>query len=149
MGNVRLTYADSDGDGSVKSDTEIIEESNYYPFGLKHKGYDDVVSANVNSVASRFKYNGIELEESLGVDWYEMELRQYDPAIARWTAIDPVVHHEYSTYSAFDNNPASADMLSVQKHKIKPDSADMLSVPEYKIKSLLRQWFFWYLLNLF
>ncbi|WP_299362855.1 RHS repeat-associated core domain-containing protein, partial [Winogradskyella sp.] len=83
----------------------IIEENNYYPFGLKHKGYNDVVSASANSVAQRFRYNGKELEESLGIDWYEMDMRQYDPAIARWNSIDPVVHHEYSTYSAFDNNP--------------------------------------------
>ncbi|MDA9970486.1 hypothetical protein N9E56_01485 [Flavobacteriaceae bacterium] len=27
------------------------------------------------------------------------------PAIARWTAIDPVTHFDFSTYSAFDNNP--------------------------------------------
>src|SRR5690606_16252621 len=31
--------------------------------------------------------------------------RQYDPAIGRWTVMDPVTHHDYSPYSAFDNNP--------------------------------------------
>ena len=56
-------------------------------------------------MASKYKYNGIELEESLGVNLYEMDLRQYDPTIARWTEIDPVTHYEYSTYNAFDNNP--------------------------------------------
>jgi|GEM_PF-4647827 len=34
-----------------------------------------------------------------------MDLRQYDPAIARWTSIDPVTHFNFSTYTAFDNNP--------------------------------------------
>jgi hypothetical protein len=34
-----------------------------------------------------------------------MDMRQYDPAIARWTSIDPVIHHSMSTYTAFDNNP--------------------------------------------
>ena len=34
-----------------------------------------------------------------------MDMRQYDPAIARWVVQDPVVHFEYSPYSAFDNNP--------------------------------------------
>jgi len=34
-----------------------------------------------------------------------MELRHYDPAIARWVAIDPVTHHSMSPYNAFDNNP--------------------------------------------
>ena len=104
LGNIRLSYKDSNNDGSVDS-SEIIEENNYYPFGLEHKGYNNVTSGNVNSVASKFKYNGVELEESLGLNLYEMELRLYDPTIARWNAIDPVTHHSYSTYSAFDNNP--------------------------------------------
>lgn len=34
-----------------------------------------------------------------------MELRLYDPAIGKWNAIDPVVHHNFSPYQAFDNNP--------------------------------------------
>ncbi len=51
------------------------------------------------------KYNGVELEEALGLDLYEMDFRQYDPAIARFTGIDPVTHHSMSTYTAFDNNP--------------------------------------------
>lgn len=36
---------------------------------------------------------------------YAMDMRQYDPAIARWVAQDPVVHYDYSTYNSFDNNP--------------------------------------------
>ncbi len=58
-----------------------------------------------NDVARKFKYNGVEQEEALGLDLYEMEVRQYDPAIARFTGIDPVTHHSMSTYTAFDNNP--------------------------------------------
>ncbi len=34
-----------------------------------------------------------------------MDLRQYDPAIGRWVVQDPIVHHDFSPYSAFDNNP--------------------------------------------
>jgi RHS repeat-associated protein len=105
LGNVRLSYTDTDNDGSIDAATEIVEESNYYPFGLKHKGYNNVTTSNGSSVAQKFKYNGMELEESFGLNWYEMDMRQYDPAIARWTAIDPVTHHSMSTYTAFDNNP--------------------------------------------
>jgi RHS repeat-associated protein len=47
----------------------------------------------------------VEFEESLGLNLYEMDMRQYDPAIARWTSIDPVTHFSMSTYTAFDNNP--------------------------------------------
>ena len=64
-----------------------------------------MVSSNANSVASKFKFNGIELEESLGLNLYEMDLRSYDPAIGRWNRIDPVTHYNLSPYNAFDNNP--------------------------------------------
>ena len=60
---------------------------------------------NLYQVARKFKYNGMELETVHGTDWYEMDMRQYDPAIARWTAIDPVTHHSQSTYTSYDNNP--------------------------------------------
>ena len=35
----------------------------------------------------------------------DFEARSYDPAIARWTSVDPVTHFNMSTYNAFDNNP--------------------------------------------
>ncbi len=60
---------------------------------------------NSSNKALDWKYNGVELEESLGLNLYEMELRQYDPAIGRWTGIDPVTHYTMSPYVAFDNNP--------------------------------------------
>jgi len=101
LGNVRLTYADGNADGFVAQD-EIISEKQ---FGLQQKGYNDQVSGNVNSTANKFKYNGTEQEQALGLNLYEMPFRQFDPAIARFTAIDPVTHHSYSTYNAFDNNP--------------------------------------------
>lgn len=53
----------------------------------------------------KYKLNGKEYEDSFGLNIYEMDLRQLDPAIGRWTVMDPVTHHDYSPYSAFDNNP--------------------------------------------
>lgn len=88
LGNVRLSYADTDNSGSINPNTEIIEESNYYPFGLKHKGYNNVTSSNGNSVANKFKYNGKELNEELGLDWYDYGARNYDAALGRWHSKD-------------------------------------------------------------
>ncbi len=34
-----------------------------------------------------------------------MDMRQFDPALARWVVQDPVVHHSMSPYTGFDNNP--------------------------------------------
>lgn len=36
---------------------------------------------------------------------YDMDMRDYDPALGRWVVQDPVVHHSMSPYNAFDNNP--------------------------------------------
>jgi len=108
LGNIRLSYADSNGDGVISpfggtQGGEIREENNFYPFGLKHKGYNNVVTST--NPALKFKYNGVEYEESLGMNLYQMDVRSYDPDIARFTSLDPVTHFSQSTYTAFDNNP--------------------------------------------
>jgi len=105
LGNIRLSYTDADGNGSIDPANEIVEENNYYPFGLQHKGYNGIVSPLGNSVAKKFTYNGQEFEEALGLNVSEMDLRQYDVAIGRFTSLDPVTHFSQSTYTAFDNNP--------------------------------------------
>ena len=104
LGNVRLSYTDANKDGIIVQ-SEIIEESHYYPFGLKMKGFNNVISPHGNSTAQKFGYNGKELEESLGLNLMEMDMRQFDPTIARWTSIDPVIHPSQSTYTGYDNNP--------------------------------------------
>lgn len=102
LGNVRLSYSDINGDGHIKpEDNEILDENNYYPFGLEHQGYNTKVVQENNFMT----YNGKEFEESLGLNVIEMDWRQYDPAIGRFLAIDPVTHYYQSTYTAFDDNP--------------------------------------------
>ncbi|MFG4002080.1 RHS repeat domain-containing protein [Flavobacterium aquidurense] len=96
LGNVRVSYAKNPQTQVL----EIIEENNYYPFGLKHKGYNDYLP-----IANKYKYNGKELQDELGLNMYDMDMRQYDPAIARWIVQDPIVHHNQSPYSAFNGNP--------------------------------------------
>ena len=64
LGNVRLSYTDNDGNGTI-AQNEIVEESNYYPFGLKHKGYNNVVNSLGNASAQKWGYNGKELSEEL------------------------------------------------------------------------------------
>lgn len=93
---MRLSYTDGNGDGQIRvEDDEIIEENNYYPFGLKHKGYNTAVFPLGNSVANKWKYNGVELEEGLGVDIYEMDWRQYYASLGRFTAIDPLAEDAF------------------------------------------------------
>ncbi|NQX85891.1 MAG: RHS repeat-associated core domain-containing protein [Flavobacteriaceae bacterium] len=65
---------------------EIVEENNYYPFGLKHKGYNNVI----NGTDHKYGYNGKEEQDELGLNWIDYGARNYDPALGRWMNIDPV-----------------------------------------------------------
>ena len=88
------------------SQTVIVEESNYYPFGLQHKGYNNVVSSNGNSTAQKIKFGGKEYQDELGLEWYDVSARNYDPALGRWMNLDPLAEQmrRHSPYNyAFDN----------------------------------------------
>mgnify|MGYP003662854844 CR=1 FL=1 len=105
LGNVRLSYSDEDRDGVIQVNTEIIEESNYYPFGLKHQGYNNTVLGG-NDLAQNWKFGGKEYNQELGLDWYDITARNYDPAIGRWMNLDPLAEgmRRHSPYNyAFDN----------------------------------------------
>ena len=95
LGSIRLTYKDIDGNGSVNS-SEIIEENNYYPFGLKHKGYNVSILSE-----SLYKYNGKELNQELDLNWYDYGARNYDAVLGRFMNIDPLADAK----TQFDKSP--------------------------------------------
>jgi RHS repeat-associated protein len=104
-----------------------LEENHYYPFGLKHTNYNgqkrkyekeldlgqqqEMIHYQIKQILAgeyvpyKYKFNGKEYQDELGLNMYSMDMRQYDPAIGRWVVQDPVVHFEYSPYSAFNNSP--------------------------------------------
>ncbi|UWX68451.1 RHS repeat-associated core domain-containing protein (plasmid) [Empedobacter stercoris] len=99
LGNVRLSYQ-KEANGSLK----VLEENNYYPFGLKHSGYNNTNLANANY---KYKYNGKELQTDLDINLYDYGARNYDPAIGRWFNIDPLAEQmrRHSPYNYAFNNP--------------------------------------------
>ena len=94
LGNVRLSYA-KNNNGVL----EILEENNYYAFGLKHQGYGGVNLGNPNY---HYKYNGKELQEN---SMYDYGARLYMPDIGRWNAVDPLVEKTHDPYGYVWNNP--------------------------------------------
>ncbi len=102
LGNVRLSYRDADGNGTVTT-SEILEENNYYPFGLQHKGYNNVV----NGTEHPYDYNGKENNKELGLNWHDFGARNYDAALGRWMNLDPLAEQmrRHSPYNYAFNNP--------------------------------------------
>lgn len=94
LGNTRLSYF-KNGAGA-----EIIEENNYYPFGLKHEGYN----ALLGNTTYKYKYNGKELQET---GMYDYGARMYMPDLGRWGIHDPLseLQFAYSPYSYVYGNP--------------------------------------------
>lgn len=95
LGNVRLNYADS-SNGLV-----IKEENNYYPFGLKHKGYNNVITGRDH----KYGFGGKEEQDELGLEWHDFHARNYDVALGRWMNIDPLAEETLDPYGYTWNNP--------------------------------------------
>jgi RHS repeat-associated protein len=106
LGNIRLSYQDKDNNGSVNT-SEIIQENNYYAFGLTQKGYNGIVIG----IDNKLKYNGKEFQdENIGgsqLNLYDYGARNYDPALGRWMNIDPLseTSRRFSPYTYALNNP--------------------------------------------
>lgn len=102
-----MSYADCDGEGSINPATEILEEKNYYPFGLQHDGYNMGVKPQRSVEAEQIKYNGKEFEDSFGLNMYEYGARSYDPALGRFFNMDNYAENyfDFTPYQYAANNP--------------------------------------------
>ena len=102
LGNNRLSYSDTNGNGSI-SNSEISSKTDYYPFGLSHSGeYIAGIGSNYN-----YKYQGKELQAENGLQQYDFGSRIYDGATGRWFVVDPQAEQFYglSPYLAMGNSP--------------------------------------------
>ena len=88
----------------VNMDGTVEQVTNYYPFGLP---YSDGTSTN--TAMQPLKYNGKELDITHGWNTYDYGARLYDPALCRWTTMDPVseMYHDVNPYAYCGNNPVN------------------------------------------
>jgi RHS repeat-associated protein len=134
LGNIRLSYSQDPSNSTLK----IIEENHYYPFGLKHTGYnsDKMMYVKEGSVLKikpkpplfktsyNYRYNSKEWQDELGLNMYDYGARNYDPALGRWMNIDPLAEKfpNMSPYNFCMNNPIyfiDPDGREVQKPPLK------------------------------
>ncbi len=84
--------------------SEILQENNYYPFGMQMEGpWQEVISAPENG----YTYNGKELNQDFDLNWLDYGARWYDPSIGRWNAVDALAekYSDLSPYNYVANNP--------------------------------------------
>ncbi len=117
LGNVRVSYTKDPDTGLLK----ILEDNQYYPFGMKHENYNvqkydykvqddgsfNVVIEPTDRLNYQYKYNGKELQDELGLNMTAMDWRQYDGAIGRFVGMDRLSEftHSITPYRFALNNP--------------------------------------------
>ncbi len=103
LGNGRVYFSDTNSDGVA----DILQESHYHPFGMEMEA--SYFAAQVG-VEGGYKYNGKELNEDFGLNWYDYGARWYMPDIGRWGQVDPLAER-YSImtpYCYVGNMPLTA-----------------------------------------
>lgn len=119
MNNIRVKYTQHPQTGEI----QILEEDHYYPYGLKHQGYNgehqvigirqpgtDITLIDVTPDVTdpyKYKFNGMEWQDEFDVNVYDFGARNYDPALGRWMNIDPLAEmmRRHSPYNYAFNNP--------------------------------------------
>ncbi len=82
---------------------DIVQHDDYYPFGLAFNQSAD------RQLKNKYLYNGKELQDELGLDWYHYGSRYYDPALGRWHVVDPLASdYVYNSPYAFSENHVTA-----------------------------------------
>jgi len=83
---------------------QVMEYQHYYPFGMQLEalGY-----TSGNDLKNNYLYNGKELQEDYGLNWYDYGARFYDAVRCQWTTPDPSAENYYSIspYVYCGNNP--------------------------------------------
>jgi RHS repeat-associated protein len=103
LGNIRLSYSKNETTGLPVR----LEQNHYYPFGLKHTNYNTEIMKlrGPDPIASvtnpyKYKYQGQERQDELGLNWDSFKWRNYDYAIGRFMSIDPLTE-EYDDWTPY------------------------------------------------
>ena len=113
---------------AVINENGILEQvTHYYPFGGI---YGDT---GINSSLQPYKYNGKELDRMHGLDWYDYGARSYDPALGRFTTIDPLTEKYYklNPYAYCGDNPVNAidpDGRQVRIHYVDKNGSNQIYI---------------------
>src|SRR5690606_5005963 len=97
-------------DFSIQSTSSfIVQETHYDPWGLELTGLGFQAGGGVK--VNRYLYNGKELQNELGLEWYDYGARMYDPAVGRWFVVeqlaDDIMQVDKSPYQYGWNNPVN------------------------------------------
>ncbi|MBX2901521.1 MAG: hypothetical protein KF775_17855 [Cyclobacteriaceae bacterium] len=92
---------------------QVTQASDYYPFGLPFNAYQaQRITENYGAVPkNRYGFQGQEWQSDLGLGWSQFKWRMHDPAIGRFSAVDPLSDkYLYNSTYAFSENLLTAHL---------------------------------------
>ena len=100
---------------------EVRSYRKYFSLAGDHK--QTLGRAKKRAGTYKYKYNGKELQDELGLNLYDYGARNFDPALGRWMNVDPLAEKYFglSSYTYCLNNPIS---------NFDPDGMDVYFVNE-------------------
>ncbi|MCF8338668.1 MAG: hypothetical protein K9I74_11880 [Bacteroidales bacterium] len=108
LGNTRIVFNDAG---------EILQDNSYYPFGMLERSGNPDASGKMDGLDysagmdpdNKYLYNGKELQDDFGLDWYDYGARMYDAQLGRWHVEDPMAEERQSIspYNYVQNNPVA------------------------------------------
>src|SRR5690606_31771183 len=109
LSNARISFADLNNNGIIEvaaspgSYTEIVQENHYYPFGMHMEG---PWSPTID-VENRYQYNGMEYDQSFGLNLNFATFRTLDASTGRWWGVDMKAksYSMQTPYNSMLNNP--------------------------------------------
>ena len=114
LGSVRATVTDE----QVEGGDHVMEEFHYYPFGMRMEGEYFRELRHWPAKWNPYQYNGKDFFADIGFDLMPYGARYYDPAVGRFTGVDPIADEfpHVSTYNYAENEPiANIDLHGLQK----------------------------------
>ncbi len=95
----------------------VVQVDDYYPFGLTFNSYQ-----RDNSVDQRWKFQGQEHLDDLGLNWDSFKWRNHQPDIGRFFNVDPLANeYVYNSPYAFSENHVTShiELEGLEKLSIK------------------------------
>jgi len=91
----------------------LLEETHYYPFGLKMTGISSKALIFGDPKNKENTFQNQRFDDELGLSWFQFKWRNHDPQIGRFIEIDPLADkYTYnSTYSFSENCVTSHNEL--------------------------------------
>lgn len=128
---------------------QVDQATDYYPFGLSIAGLSyQKPKLNSNDPAkNKILFQGQEMQDDFGLNWYQFKYRMHDPATGRFTTIDPLAaQYAYNSPYAFAENALiryreleGLEKIDFMVMTYEPNEDPYSNLPEYRGKTIFNE----------